>query len=152
MATPVGVAMPPVRGRFDTDSVGASTHPTMEIPVTRDEFEEHVEAALESLPEEIATLMDNINVAVADRPTDKQVRQLNLPPGSTLLGLYVGVPLGRRGPGYTNVMPDTVLIFQETIEALYPRAEVVAAIRRTVLHEVGHHFGLSDARLRELGY
>ena len=96
--------------------------------------------------------MDNINVAVADRPTDEQVRQVNLPPGSMLLGLYVGVPLGRRGQGYTNVMPDTVLIFQKTIEALYPRVQVVAAIRRTVLHEVGHHFGLSDARLRELGY
>ncbi len=120
--------------------------------MTRDEFEEHVEAALEALPEEIATLMDNINVAVVDRPTAEQVRQLNLPEGSTLLGLYVGVPLGRRGHRYSNVMPDTVLIFQKNIEAVYPRETIVEGIRRTVLHEVGHHFGLSDARLRELGY
>jgi predicted Zn-dependent protease with MMP-like domain len=120
--------------------------------VTREEFEEQVEEALARLPEEIARMMDNIDVVVADRPTRSELRRVRLPRGELLLGLYTGVPLGERGQHYANVLPDRVVLYQRNIEAAYAPEEIVEGIRQTVLHEVGHHFGLSDERLRELGY
>ena len=120
--------------------------------MTRDEFEDCVEEALASLPDEIARLMDNIEVVVAARPTRDELRRARVTGGGTLLGLYSGVPLDRRGRHYGNVLPDRVTIYQKTLEAAYPPAKLVEGIRRTVLHEVGHHFGLTDARLRQLGY
>lgn len=120
--------------------------------MTREEFEDHVAEALDSLPEEIAELMDNIEVQVVDRPTREQTASVRLEAGALLLGLYVGVPLDRRNTAYGNVLPDQVLIFRRNLEAAYAPADLVDGIRRTVLHEVGHHFGLSDARLRQLGY
>jgi predicted Zn-dependent protease with MMP-like domain len=90
---------------------------------------------------------------VADRPTRDELRRARVPKGTLLLGLYTGVPLGRRGRHrYSNVAPDRVVIYQRNVEAAHRPGEMVQAIRRVVLHEVGHHFGLSDDRLRELGY
>ena len=120
--------------------------------MTRDDFEACVEEALSNLPEEIAALMDNIHVAVSDRPTADELRRARVGNDHMLLGLYSGVPLDRRGRHYGNVLPDRVTIYQKNLEAAYPPAKLVEGIRRTVLHEVGHHFGLSDARLRQLGY
>ena len=120
--------------------------------MTREEFEGHVEEALGDLPEEIARLMDNIDVVVADRPTRSERRRAGVRRGGLLLGLYTGVPIGQRGQHYTNVLPDRIVIYQENIEAVYAPHEIVDGIRRTVLHEVGHHFGLSELRLRQLGY
>jgi len=120
--------------------------------VTREEFEDCVETALEELPEEIASLMDNVGVEVRNLPTRDELRRAGVADRRSLLGLYTGVPLGRRGPRYGNVLPDRVLLYQRNIEAAYPPERLVEGIRRVVLHEVGHHFGLSDARLRQLGY
>lgn len=121
--------------------------------MTEAEFEQCVEEALRDLPQEIAAMMENIEVLVVDRPTREERRRARVGPGARLLGLYSGVPLGRRGRHrYGGVLPDRVLIYREPLEATYPPERLVDGIRRTVLHEVGHHFGLSDARLRELGY
>lgn len=121
--------------------------------MTREEFEDCVEEALANLPDEVAHLMDNIVVMVADQPSAEELDRVGLGDGHLLLGLYMGVPLGRRGRHrYSNVPPDRVVIYQKSIEAAYPRERVVEGIRRTVLHEVGHHFGLSDAQLRQMGY
>lgn len=121
--------------------------------MTRDEFEDCVEEALANLPDEVAGLMDNIQVVVADEPSAADLERARVGTGRMLLGLYVGVPLGRRGRHrYSNVVPDRVMVYQRNIEAVYPRDGLVAGIRRVVLHEVGHHFGLSDARLRQMGY
>jgi predicted Zn-dependent protease with MMP-like domain len=120
--------------------------------LTREEFEDCVDEALDSLPDDILDLMDNIEVRVADRPTREQAASVALPAGSLLLGLYVGVPLDHRDTNYGNVLPDQVLIFRRHLEAAYAPADLVEGIRRTVLHEVGHHFGLSDDRLEALGY
>ena len=118
----------------------------------REEFEQYVEKALENLPEEIARLMDNIDVVVADLPTRQELRRAGVRRPNLLLGLYTGVPLGRRGQHYANVLPDRVVLYQKNIEAAFPPAQLVAGIREVLLHEIGHHFGLSDARLRRLGY
>ena len=120
--------------------------------MTREEFEARVDEALDSLPEEFERLMENIEVIVENRPSPEQLRKMKMRPDHTLLGLYEGVPLGRRGHYYGNVMPDRITIFQQTIERAYPPSRVVEAIRVVVLHEVGHYFGISDERLRQLGY
>jgi predicted Zn-dependent protease with MMP-like domain len=105
-------------------------------------FEQRVEEALDSLPPELAGLMSNVAVVVEDEP----------PPGLPLLGLYQGVPLTRRGSGYAAVPPDKITIFQGPLERLYgaDRTRLRQEIRRVVLHEVAHHFGISDERLVEL--
>jgi len=120
--------------------------------MTREEFESCVEKALDDLPEEIARLMDNIVVTVSDLPTREELRRARVRGRANLLGLYTGVPLGRRGPHYGNVLPDRVVLYQKNIESEFPGDGLVAGIREVVLHEIGHHFGLSDADLRRLGY
>ena len=114
------------------------------VDVSPARFATLVSDALDSIPEEIASKMDNVAVVVDDFA----------PPGR-LLGLYEGVPLTQRanyGEG-RMVMPDRVTIFRRSICAICDTdEEVVDQVRVTVIHEIGHHFGLSDARLHELGW
>jgi predicted Zn-dependent protease with MMP-like domain len=112
------------------------------IEVSPARFEEMVEAALDSLPEELGRLMSNVAVMVQHEPG---------PPG--LLGLYEGIPLTSRTTGYAGVLPDRITIYHLAICAIcQTEDEVVDQVRRTVVHEVGHHFGIDDARLTELGW
>jgi len=105
-------------------------------------FEEMVVTALDGLPEELGKLMANVAVTVEHGPG---------PPG--LLGLYQGVPLTSRTSQYAGVLPDRITIYRRAICALCRTEEEVAGqVRRTVIHEVGHHFGIDDDRLRELGW
>ncbi|HEX5268575.1 MAG TPA: metallopeptidase family protein [Acidimicrobiales bacterium] len=112
------------------------------VTVTVERFDELVADALDGLPEFLGRAMENVAVMVEDRA----------PPGN-LLGLYEGIPLTERGNGYSGVMPDRITIFMQTICA-YSRdeAQVVETVRRTVIHEVAHHFGIDDDRLKELGW
>jgi predicted Zn-dependent protease with MMP-like domain len=105
-------------------------------------FEQSVQDALDSLPADLRSQMSNVAIVVADEP----------PPGQRLLGLYQGVPLTRRGSGYGGVLPDRITIYRGPLERLYgsDRAQLEREIRRVVLHEVAHHFGISDQRLIEL--
>jgi len=115
-------------------------------------FEWLVAQAIESLPEEFQERLENIDVVVADRPTREQLRVLGGRRGETLLGLYEGVPLTRRSHGYGFVIPDKVTIFQRPIEAMCKNdAQIIAQVQRVVRHEIAHHFGISDDRLRQLG-
>ena len=112
------------------------------IQVDPDRFEEMVVAALDSLPEQLGRLMSNVAVMVQHEPG---------PPG--LLGLYEGIPLTSRTTGYAGVLPDRITIYRLAVCAVCAsEAEVVAEVRRTVIHEVGHHFGIDDTRLTELGW
>jgi predicted Zn-dependent protease with MMP-like domain len=112
------------------------------IEVDPDRFEEMVVAALDSLPEQLGRLMSNVAVMVQHEPG---------PPG--LLGLYEGIPLTSRTTGYAGVLPDRITIYRLAVCAVCTsEAEVVAEVRRTVIHEVGHHFGIDDTRLTELGW
>jgi predicted Zn-dependent protease with MMP-like domain len=114
----------------------------MVIRVAPDRFEEMVAAALDSLPEELGRLMRNVAVTV---------EPYGGPPG--LLGLYQGVPLTSRTTGYAGVLPDRITIYRRAICAICrTEDEVVEQVRRTVIHEVAHHFGISDERLTELGW
>ena len=117
----------------------------------RESFEELVRQALATLPKEIAERMSNVDVEVQERPTERQLRSLGVPSGQTLLGLYQGIPLTRRTSGYNLVSPDRITIFQRPLE-LTSRGDddLVARVRDTVIHEIAHHFGISDERLQEM--
>jgi predicted Zn-dependent protease with MMP-like domain len=121
-----------------------------EVLVSEERFEEMVADALDSIPDGLADQMENVAVMVADWPT---VAQLDGRAG-TLLGLYEGVDLSRRSPlEYTGVMPDTITIFRGPLSAMArDEADLAEQVRVTVLHEVGHYFGLSEDRLHELGW
>jgi predicted Zn-dependent protease with MMP-like domain len=115
-------------------------------------FEELVAEALDSLPPDIQEKLENVEVVVEWRPSPAQMRRMGLGPGQTLFGLYEGVPLTERTSGYGLVLPDKITIFRQPIEAYCRTDEQVRrTVRRTVLHELAHHFGISDDRLRELG-
>jgi predicted Zn-dependent protease with MMP-like domain len=105
-------------------------------------FEEMTAAALDGLPEDLGRLMSNVAVTVEHGPG---------PPG--LLGLYQGVPLTSRTTGYAGVLPDQITIYRQAICAsCQTEQEVAEQVRRTVIHEVAHHFGIDDDELRDLGY
>jgi predicted Zn-dependent protease with MMP-like domain len=105
-------------------------------------FEEMVGQAMAGLPPDLAHLVANVAVTVEHDPG---------PPG--LLGLYQGIPLTSRTTQYAGVLPDRITIYQQAICAIcHSEAEVAEQVRRTVIHEVGHYFGIGDERLRELGW
>lgn len=105
-------------------------------------FEDMVATALDALPEELGSVMENVAVFVEHEPG---------PPG--LLGLYEGVPLTGRTGGYAGVLPDRITIYRQAIcEGCESLDGVAEQVRRTVIHEVAHHFGITDARLAELGW
>ena len=113
-------------------------------------FEELVADALDAIPEVLGRRMENVAVTVAPWPTEEQLAGRR----GTLLGLYQGVALTRRSPlSYGAVMPDRITIFEGPIRRLArDDEELVRIVRTTVIHEVAHHFGISDARLDELGW
>ena len=118
----------------------------------RERFEELVTRAVDNLPQEFLDCMDNVEVVVEDYPSGTQMRKGNVTTGSILLGLYEGVPRTRRSSYYGMVLPDKITIFQKPIEARCRADEEVAAeIGRVVRHEIAHHFGIGDERLKELG-
>ena len=106
------------------------------------EFDGAVRDALDALPPDLRESMSNVEVVVEDEP----------PAGMPLLGLYQGVPLTRRGAFYGGALPDKITIFRGPLERLYgaDSGRLRREIRRVVLHEVAHHFGISDERLVEL--
>lgn len=124
----------------------------MTLKFTPEEFEQLVAQALDELPEDIRQHLQNIEVVVAEWPTAAELRSVGMKPGQLLLGLYQGVPLTKRGNRYGLVLPDKVTIFQGTIERVCRTPEqVIHRVQRTVKHELAHHFGISDDRLRDLG-
>lgn len=113
-------------------------------------FEELVRRALDTLPEGIASRIDNIDIEVQDWADPAQLASVGVRHG-TLLGLYQGVPLTRRGSGYGMVTPDRIIIFQGPIERMSrDDDDLVERVREVVVHEVAHHFGISDERLDEI--
>ena len=118
---------------------------------SRDEFEKLVSKALEELPKKFRDRLENIVVVVEETPSQEIMRELGLKSPLGLLGLYQGVPLKHRGVHYGNVLPDQIVIYQRPIEALArTREELLIQIRRTVMHEIGHFFGLAESDLREI--
>jgi predicted Zn-dependent protease with MMP-like domain len=106
------------------------------------QFEEYAREAFDSLPPDLRKEMSNVEIVVDDEP----------PPGSRLLGLYEGIPLTKRTSWYAGVLPDKITIYRGPLERLYGRnpERLRREVRRVVLHEIAHHFGISDERLVEI--
>jgi predicted Zn-dependent protease with MMP-like domain len=107
------------------------------------DFERAVRDALDTLPPELREAMSNVDIVVDE----------DAPPGQNVLGLYEGIPLTRRGSSYGGVLPDKITIFRRPIERVAGTdpARLTREIHHVVIHEIAHHFGISDARLIELG-
>lgn len=122
----------------------------MTVEVEPHRFEQLVADALDRIPESLSRYMENVVVIVEDWPSGEQLRGVR----GTLLGLYQGIDLTRRSPmSYAGAMPDRITIFQGPISSLATDEQDLARIvTRTVIHEVAHHFGISDRRLTELGW
>ncbi len=119
--------------------------------VSREEVERLVAEAIQGLPEEFRDRLENVAFAVEDYPPAEYLRKRGCEPDALILGYYQGIPLPKRSVWDPCQMPDLVVIFQGSIERLCKsREEIEKEIRRTVIHEIAHYFGMSDERLREL--
>ena len=120
-------------------------------PVDRKEFEQHVADALASIPRRFRKAMQNIAIVVEDEPSAALLAEMEIEPPDTLLGLYQGTPLTERHWGYGNALPDRVLIFQGPHErAAEDEDDLVVAIGETLIHEIGHYFGMSEEQIEEI--
>jgi predicted Zn-dependent protease with MMP-like domain len=125
----------------------------MSYAVSKAEFEELVESALKELPQPFSDLLEEVAVEIRDRPSPTQLRHARVPRDGLLLGLYQGRPRTRRSVEDSGTMPDVIYIFQDHLQTVaHSRDELVNQVRVTVLHEIGHHFGMSEEDLDRLGY
>ncbi len=128
--------------------------------MTEEEFEDAVQEALDGMPARFMDALENVAIFIADEPDEEDYQALEDPEclggtliGDELLGLYDGIPLPERADCYDMDVPDTITIFKGPHERSFQtREEVVDEVRKTVIHEIGHYFGLDDDRLYEMGY
>jgi len=119
--------------------------------VDRKAFEQLVAEALATIPRRFRKAMRNIAIVVEDEPSEELLDDMEIEPPDTLLGLYQGTPLTERTSSYGNVLPDRVLIFQGPHErAADDEDDLVVAIGETLIHEIGHYFGLSEEEIEEI--
>jgi len=115
------------------------------------EFDELVKKAVDSLPEKFKKKMENIIVITESLPSATLLAEMKISSPYGLLGLYRGIPYTKRGIWYRNVMPDKIIIFKRPIEIrCNNKEEVKESIRKVVIHEIGHYFGLGEADLRRI--
>jgi predicted Zn-dependent protease with MMP-like domain len=116
--------------------------------MTREEFETIVVEAVDDLPEKFARALDNVGIVIEDWPSPDDLSSVNAHPGVTLFGLYRGIPIPQRGSNY-SALPDKIAIFAGPILDFFPDPEdAKKQIRSTVLHEIGHHFGMNEEEIR----
>lgn len=132
--------------------MGLAATPGM-VRLSRAEFEQLVAREVENLPSRFLVHLQNVEVVVLRAPTQDELDLAGIEPGGTLLGLYQGVPQTERGSWYGNVLPDRIVLYQHPIESLArTRREVRRQVRITLMHEIGHYFGLHEDDLAEAGY
>lgn len=133
----------PRRWHYVAGTQPKGLYASLMFEITNERFEELVGESLAALPAELSAQIENLAIIVDDQA-----------PGRPLFGLYEGIPLTKRGPiSYSGVMPDRITLYQMTIcRDCTSEDEVKTQIRKTVVHEVAHHFGISDPRLEELGW
>ena len=119
--------------------------------MTRSEFNRLVEEALDDIPPRFRQAMKNIAIVLEDEPSPDLLADLEIEPPDSLYGLYQGTPLTERSWGYGNALPDRISLFQRTIEEDSEDAEdVIVCIAETLIHEIGHYFGLSEEQIEEI--
>ena len=121
--------------------------------MARIDFQVILRQALDDLPELFRQALENVAVVVEDRPPDWLLDELGIPPADTLYGFYHGVPLPERSVSLSGNLPDKISIYREPLEEDFARpAELRRQIRLTLLHEIGHYFGMGEEELQRLGY
>jgi len=121
--------------------------------VSKQRFAKLVEEALRELPQPFAQHLEEVSVEIKDRPTQKQLKDQGLEEDELLLGLYVGHPMTQRSVEFSGMLPDAIYIFQEDVELVSEsEKDLIHQVRITVLHEIGHHFGMDEDDLDEIGY
>ena len=117
----------------------------------RPEFEQLVADALASIPRRFRKALSNIAIVVEDEPSAQLLHEMEIEPPDTLFGLYQGTPLTERQWGYGNALPDRILLFQGPLERdSEDDDDLVVAIGETLIHEIGHYFGLSEEAIEEI--
>ena len=121
--------------------------------LSRQEFRRLVSQAIALLPAPVLERLENVEVVVEDWPSPEELGTAGIEPPETLFGLYTGTPLTERGSWYGMVLPDKITLYQRSIEeACRTKRQVREQIRTTLMHEIGHYFGLSEEELEEAGY
>lgn len=121
------------------------------MDITDQEFDELVTRAMDELPQEYITQLENVAIVYADEPTEEQVQRMKLDNNSLLLGLYEGIPQTARGTGYNLVLPDKITLFKKQILAsVNTKQALFEQVKRTLWHEIAHHYGLGHDRIDAL--
>ncbi|MSP78852.1 MAG: metallopeptidase family protein [Dehalococcoidia bacterium] len=121
--------------------------------MTRRAFRRMVQQAMNGLPETITSVLDNVAIVVEPEPTEEQLDRMRMDRHDTLFGLFEGVPLPQRTSDYGMVLPDKITLFQHPLEdATGSSAELQQEITKTIVHEIAHHVGWSDADVERMGY
>lgn len=121
------------------------------MDISDDAFEALISRAIDELPKRYIEHLDNVAITYTDDPTPEQLVKQGVREGHLLLGLYEGIPLTKRGAGYNLVLPDKITIFKNPILMLsWDEADLYARVKRTLWHEIAHHYGLDHDRIDEL--
>lgn len=121
------------------------------IELSDAEFDTLITRAMDELPQEYITGLDNVAIVMADEPTEEQKVKMKLREHTILLGLYEGIPLPHRGAGYTFVLPDKITLFKDSIlRVVRDDNELFEQIKRTLWHEIAHYYGLDHDRMHSL--
>jgi predicted Zn-dependent protease with MMP-like domain len=116
----------------------------------KEKFEELVKEGIDAIPERFLKKLDNVGIVIEDEPNEEQIKKIKLGKYSKLFGLYEGIPQTKRGY-YSGVLPDKITIFKKSIEEIAPNDESVKEIvKKTVWHEIAHHFGMDEEMVRKV--
>jgi len=119
--------------------------------MTRDQFRRLVEEAIDTIPPKFAREIRNVAIVVEDTPSQALLDEMEMEPDDTILGLYQGIPLPEREAAHGNTLPDLITLYQTTIEEeCDDDDDIVVAIGETLIHELGHYFGLSEEEIMEI--
>lgn len=119
--------------------------------MTREQFDRLVEEALRDIPRRFRDAMTNIAIVVEDDPPAEVLAEMEVEPGDSLYGLYQGTPLTERGWGHGNALPDRISLYKNPIEEdSEDHEDVIVCVAETLIHEIGHYFGLSEEEIEEI--
>ena len=123
----------------------------MHMTLTDEQFDALITRAMDELPQEYITGLDNVAIVMADEPTEEQKVKMKIREHTVLLGLYEGIPLTQRGAGYTFVLPDKITLFKHSIlRVVSSEDELFEQIKRTLWHEIAHYYGLNHDHMHQL--